>query len=64
MEPSLAPLAERGAAISAMNGMGELPIWPTWVRLPERENYIEVQWRNPNARNWQTICAASIFVLP
>jgi hypothetical protein len=28
--------------------------------LPERENYIEVQWRNPNARKWQTICAASI----
>src|SRR5262249_45454582 len=34
------------------------------LRLPEGENYIEVQWRNPNARKWQTICAASIFVVP
>src|SRR6516162_4448947 len=40
------------------------PIWPAWLRLPERENYIEVQWRNPNARKWQTICAASIFAVP
>jgi putative ABC transport system substrate-binding protein len=37
---------------------------PTVVRLPEWENYIEVQWRNPNARNWQTTCAVSIFALP